>query len=132
MAVVLHHSRAKGTDKLVLLGIANHAGDGGSWPYVETLARYANVSERAVQASLTKLVQLGELARHTQRGGTLDSHAGRDHKRPNRYDVLLACPAWCDRTVNHRPRRGWHDNHDGSWSPDAPAVLFDSLSLIHI
>ena len=29
------------TDKLVLIGIANHDGDGGSWPSIATLAMYA-------------------------------------------------------------------------------------------
>jgi len=101
MALVLHHSRAKGTDKLVLLGIANHAGDGGAWPAVETLARYANVDERTVRRTLAKLVQLGELAVHTQAGGT---HTTRPGYRPNRYDVLIACPATCDRTANHRTK----------------------------
>lgn len=101
LALVLHHSRATGTDKLVLIGIANHAGDGGAWPTIETLARYANTAERTVQRSLTRLVELGEVAVHRQAGGTLDHP---DHARPNRYDVLVACPATCDRTSNHRSR----------------------------
>lgn len=99
LAAVLHHSKASGTDKLVLLGIANHAGDGGAWPTVATLARYANTTERTVRRSLGKLVQLGELAVHRQAGGTSDR---RPHERPNRYDVLVACPATCDRTPQHR------------------------------
>lgn len=106
MTVVLHHSRARGTAKLVLLGVANHAGDGGAWPSVGTLATYANVSEREVQRALSKLIDAGELARHVQRGGTVDSHR-HDFERPNRYEVLLSCPAWCDRTVQHRRRRDW-------------------------
>ena len=101
LAIVLHHSKASGTDKLVLLGVANHAGDGGAWPSIETLARYANTTERTVQRSVHKLVQLGELAVHRNAGGT---HLTPDHKRPNRYDVLVACPATCDRTAQHRVR----------------------------
>lgn len=101
MAVVLHHSKAKGTAKLVLLGIANHAGDGGAWPSIETLARYANVTERNAQKAIGQLVALGEVAVHVQAGGT---HRTKDHERPNRYDVLLACPATCDRTASHRLR----------------------------
>lgn len=100
MAVVLHHSRAKGTDKLVLLGIANHAGDGGAWPTVVTLARYANVSERTVQRSIESLVMLGEIQVYLQAGGTRNVAPGH---RPNRYDVLVACPATCDRSWQHRP-----------------------------
>lgn len=101
MALVLHHSRATGTDKLVLLGIANHSGDGGAWPTIETLARYANATTRTVQRSLSKLVDLGEVAIYQQQGGTRDM---RDSDRPNRYDVLIACPPGCDRTANHRVR----------------------------
>lgn len=101
LSAVLHHSRAGGTDKLVLIGVANHAGDGGAWPSVETLARYANVSERSVQRSIGKLVGLGELAVQRQAGGVADMPAW---SRPNRYDVLVSCPATCDRTPAHRPR----------------------------
>ena len=101
MAMVLNHSRAKGTDKLVLLGIANHYGDGGAWPAIATLACYANVSERTVQRSIEALVSLGELVVQRQQGGTRGTP---DWKRPNRYDVLIACPTACDRTANHHTR----------------------------
>lgn len=101
MAAVLHHSRSKGTDKLVLLGIANHYGDGGAWPTVATLARYANTTERTVQRSLHNLIKLGELGVHLQQGGTRHM---KDGERPNRYDVLVACPALCDGTTQHRIR----------------------------
>lgn len=116
MALVLHHSRARGTAKLVLLGIANHAGDGGAWPAVETLARYANVHPRNVQHALDKLVELGELERHIQAGGTLISHAS-DWLRPNRYDVLVACPEGCARDDNHKPRLGWKRTTAGAYVP---------------
>jgi hypothetical protein len=101
MALVLHHSRAKGTAKLVLVGIANHAGDGGAWPTVATLARYANVTERAVQLAIGKLVKLGELGVEYQTGGL---GYLKDCERPNRYDVLVTCPPTCDHTMNHRHR----------------------------
>jgi hypothetical protein len=103
MAMVLHHSRAKGTAKLVLLGIANHQGDGGAWPSVATLARYANVHERNVQRAIDQLVAKGELVVQLQDGG---GHATPDHRRPNRYDVLVSCPPWCDRSAQHRDTRG--------------------------
>lgn len=111
MALVLHHSRAKGTAKLILLGIANHAGDGGAWPTVATLARYANVTERAVQQSVAQLVQAGELYVHVQAGGT---HQLKDHQRPNRYDVAVSCPPACDRTAQHR-LRDLPAAQDGLW-----------------
>lgn len=102
MAIVLHHSRSSGTAKLVLLGIANHQGDGGAWPSIETLAKYANVTERQVQRAIVTLRGRGEVAVVVQGGGTVDMD---DHTRPNRYEVQVACPPWCDRTSNHRDTR---------------------------
>jgi DNA-binding GntR family transcriptional regulator len=61
MAIALHHSRAKGTAKLVLIGIANHDGDGGAWPSVDTLAKYAGVHRRNVQRALQQLEELHEI-----------------------------------------------------------------------
>ena len=102
MAVVLHHSGSSGTAKLVLLGIANHDGDGGAWPTVRTLAKYANVTHRQVQKAVSQLVGLGELRVQVQAGG---SNNYPDHARPNRYDVLVRCPPWCDRSPSHRDVR---------------------------
>ena len=102
MTVCLNHSRATGTAKVVLLGIANHDGDGGAWPSVDTLARYANVHRRNVQKAIDTLVRLHEIEVVAQGGGhasTADSH------RPNLYRILLECPSTCDRTRQHRPRR---------------------------
>lgn len=103
LAVVLHHSAAKGTRKLVLLGIANHQGDGGSWPSVRTLARYANVDRRTVQRAIEWLSDHGEVSVEYQQGGPRDMD---DDDRPNMYHVLVTCPSWCDRTTNHRDVRG--------------------------
>jgi len=102
MAIALNHSRATGTAKVVLLGIANHDGDGGAWPSVATLARYANVDARTVQRALDRLEQLGEVRRLAQAGGTDETP---NHLRPNRYRVLVACPSHCDRTSQHRDAR---------------------------
>jgi len=86
VALVLNHSRAKGTAKLVLIGIANHDGDGGAWPTIETLAKYANVDERNVQRCIRRLVDDGELAVENNRGGNAN---WRNDKRPNRYKILV-------------------------------------------
>jgi hypothetical protein len=98
MALVLHHSRATGNAKLVLVGIANHDGDGGAWPAIDTLATYANTSRRAVQYALRELEANGELAMALQDGGT----RGPAHLRPNRYVVQVTCPPTCDRSSRHR------------------------------
>lgn len=102
MAVVLHHSKSGGTDKLVLLGIANHDGDGGSWPSVATLARYANVEPRAVKACIKRLVERGEVERERQAGGTRNMP---DYTRPNLYHIKVVCPPECDRSAQHRINR---------------------------
>lgn len=103
LAIALRHSRAHtATTKLVLLGIANHDGDGGSWPSVATLATYALCSTRQVQRAVDELEQLGEVERIVQKGGTRWTS---EHRRPNLYRFLLRCPPDCDRTANHRTRR---------------------------
>lgn len=99
LAIVLHHSTARGTDKVVLVGIANHDGDGGSWPAKVTLAKYANVSVSSVERSLRTLESAGEIRRHINDGGT---RATPFYERPNRYEILVTCPADCDRSTAHR------------------------------
>lgn len=112
LAVVLHHSKAKGTAKLVLVGIANHDGDGGAWPTVATLSRYANVDVRSVQRALVKLQQLGELHVDPQAGGLASSA---DCDRPNLYRVRVRCPTWCDGTPQHRDQRRKAGPQLSSW-----------------
>lgn len=101
MSIALHHSRATGAVKLVLLGIANHDGDGGAWPSVETLAKYAGIDPRSVRRAVKKLEQLHEVRRFVQAGG---DHRIPEHQRPNRYQFLLQCPPDCDRSSRHRTR----------------------------
>jgi hypothetical protein len=99
MACVLHHAAVSGTDKVVLLGIANHDGDGGAWPTLDTLTKYANVDKRNVRASLRRLEAKGMILTLQQQGG---NDTCPDYERPNRYEVLVRCPLECDGTKNHR------------------------------
>ncbi len=105
MAIVLHHSAAVGTDKVVLLGIANHDSDGGSWPGLLTLAKYAgykgtdDARKKSVRKVLRRLEAMGEIRTHIQEGGLARTP---EHLRTNRYEVLVRCPAECDRSTNHR------------------------------
>ncbi|MGG7466032.1 helix-turn-helix domain-containing protein [Plantibacter sp. YIM 135347] len=101
MAIALHHSRAKGATKLILIGIANHDGDGGAWPSMSTLAKYGHVTERNAQKAVADLESLGEVRRIISGGGTRETA---DHLRPNLYKFLLSCPADCDRSKHHRRR----------------------------
>lgn len=102
ISIALHHSRATGAAKLVLIGIANHDGDGGAWPSVATLAKYAGVTERNVQKAVDRLEQLHEVRRFVQAGG---DHRVAEHQRPNRYNFLLTCPPDCDRSSRHKTAR---------------------------
>lgn len=95
MSLVLHHSKATGAGKLVLIGIANHQSDSGAWPAISTLAKYAAVSERRVQQILAELENAGELTRDIQQGG-------RGQYKTNLYWVNVSCPQDCDGTFNHR------------------------------
>lgn len=117
MTAAMHHSRSTGTARLVLIGIANHDSDGGAWPSIATLKKYAGgIDKRNIQRALDKLEELGEIRKQIQAGGTPDM---RDDRRPNRYEFLLKCPDYCDRTTNHRDRRkplvniSFEDEFDG-------------------
>lgn len=88
MSWVWDHSQAGGTDRLVLLAIADSADHDGTnaWPSVATIARKCQVSERTVQRSIRALVDLGELRVQAQAGGTGKM---RDDRRPNLYTVPM-------------------------------------------
>ena len=101
MAMALHHSKATGTVKVILLGIANHEGDGGAWPSLRTLAKYANVSRDRARKAVAQLERMGEIKRDVQAGGTHDMP---EWERPNRYHVTIRCPYNCDGTTQHRSR----------------------------
>lgn len=96
VTVVLHHSKAEGTAKLVLWGIANHHSDAGAWPSIATLSKYAAVSERRVQQIIRELAASGEIAIEEQGG------LGQHQYKTNRYHILIQCPADCDGSLNHK------------------------------
>ena len=101
MAIALHHSRAQGSARLVLIGIANHAGDGGAWPALSTLAKYAGISRDNARKAVRRLEELGEVKVDINGGGDLSAAY---YERPNRYHFKLACPSTCDRSSQHRVR----------------------------
>lgn len=121
MAVVLHHSRTSGAEKLILLGIANHDGDGGAWPKIETLAKYAGINVRGTQRALRRLIENhpDELRVDLQAGG---NHLTRADRRPNRYTILITCPEWCDHSAQHRDTRRDSARGSGATSPNNRGV----------
>lgn len=61
MNQVWKYSQATGRARLVLLAIADHQGEIGAWPALETLAKMVNASTRSVQRDIEYLQELGEL-----------------------------------------------------------------------
>ena len=87
MVTVLNAANLPPTRKLILLGIANHDGDGGSWPSISTLARYAGCSTRTVQRELQRLTEAGFVTIELQAGGSRSTRADR---RPNLYRIHVS------------------------------------------
>lgn len=67
---VLDHSEAAGSDRLVLIALANHACSEKAecWPSVRLLAREARCSERTVQYALRELEHAGRIRRQKAKG----------------------------------------------------------------
>lgn len=116
---------------MVLIGIANHDGDGGAWPSLQTLATYANVNDvRYIRRVIRDLEAMGEIRTYLQDGGTRSTP---DHARPNRYELLLRCPPACTggprhhvptqdgdtpgRAVDNHPEPGGPQTRGGSTDP---------------
>jgi Helix-turn-helix domain len=109
------------TQKLVLIGIANHDGDGGAWPSVATLAGYAQVGPRQVQKVVAALVELGLVTVEVNAGGNDKTPVDR---RPNRYTLHLdgvspGSPRPDERGVAEDVPRGVAEFADGV-SPGSP------------
>lgn len=85
---VFDHSPTTGTDRLVLLALANHAAS-DSWecyPSIALLAREAGIGRpRTVQQSLGRLEADGHIERSIN--GAIDSRIRAD-RRPNLYRIL--------------------------------------------
>lgn len=119
ISAVLHHSQAKGTAKLVLMGIAWHTGvdpSDGAYPSQSTLASYANTTVRQVQRALATLEDLGEIETAVH-----DGTGYRSDRITNRYYLRVYCPANCEQGLTHRASRddikdvtGRHLRRDGA------------------
>lgn len=106
MSAVLHHAPVSGSAKLVLIGLANHAGHNGTaYPAIATLCRYANVDRRSVQRALRQLEDL-KLITSDQRDGT-----------STLYRLNVECPPNCDRTTAHKLGGVTEDRGDTSAAP---------------
>jgi hypothetical protein len=88
-ALNLSDDRLTPTDRLLLVGIANHDGDGGAWPSMATLARYCGIEIRSVRKRLAFIEELGYVRREVGAGGTARTP---DHSRPTLYHLNLRAP----------------------------------------
>lgn len=118
MSWVFEQSLSEGTDRLVLLAIADQARKDGTnaYPSIESIAEMANVSARTVQRAIRNLIDLGELRVERNAGGARDL---RDDRRPNRYTVLMhGATAVSPRTDAERARaarsRSYRAETDGA------------------
>ena len=84
MNAVWKHSKATGRARLVLLAIADHQGELGAWPSIETLATMVNSSTRSVKRDIQELVDLGELHVEMQAAPT------RTQYKTNLYFVTIS------------------------------------------
>lgn len=108
LAWVLEHSHAEGTDRLVLLAIANHADSRGAnaWPHVDQIAFEARVHRATVFRALTALQALGELEVLKAGGGRGNRNHYQLTMKPSQGATLWLerkTVAGCDVTVAETP-----------------------------
>lgn len=85
--VLTHERTTTGTDRVVLIALANYADEAGEcWPSIARLACDANVSERNVRYVLGRLEAAGLIERVRQ--GASDSRIRAD-QRPNLYRLNI-------------------------------------------
>lgn len=120
---VLSCSEATGTQRLLLVGLANHADeDGEAWPGIALLARYAHVSESAARRALQALESDGQLRIEKNAGGTRKTPGNR---KPNRYTLLSEGePLTLDRALAGVARARPQDDEPGV-AFEASGVAFD-------
>jgi len=123
MGWVLDHSPAKGTERLVLLSLANHAGKsptGDAWeayPGIDTIQREARLDRRrTAQEALSRCIANGHIERAVN--GAPDGRIPAN-RRPNLYRILLAQGVPCGVTPC-----GWCGVPDGG-TPDPPSAVPD-------
>jgi hypothetical protein len=110
---VWNHSKAAGTDRLVLLALADQANPvtRECWPSIGYIAHRCNVSNRTVQRSIRSLEALGEvvvvLSSKGWDGGGL--------KRTNRYRIVVFLP------VEGEKNGCQSDTHDNVTPTDPPS-----------
>jgi len=116
---VWRESKSSGRARLVLLAIADHQGEIGAWPSIETIAKMVNSSERSVQRDIQELVTLGELEVHVQKAPS------RGQYKSNLYWVILPSLSGVTKT-----RSGVTDLDSGVTESPSGVTALGALTLI--
>lgn len=91
MSWVFEHSKAKKSERLVLLSIANHMDpDGEGWVHVARICAEANITENTYRKAVQALEDSGELIREVKAGGSPKCH---DSRRPNWFIMPMLDPS---------------------------------------
>src|SRR5690606_12852210 len=91
-----------------MLKIADHDGDGGAWPSMDTPTAAGMCTMRNATKAVRLLEELGEIRVHMNAGGGIRTAS---HMRTNVYEVLIECPWYCDHTTQHRDLRNEDNKH---------------------
>lgn len=125
MSWVWDHSPTTGSDRLVLLAIADSADHDGTnaWPSVATIGKKTRLSEATVHRCIGRLKKDGAITVEPQAGGTAAMRADR---RPNLYGVVMATGSQSDTPDGVSPgaATGSHPARDGV-SPVTPNPSLD-------
>jgi hypothetical protein len=119
IALAFVKSKAEATSKFVLVTLANFADENGyCYPSVRKLMQYTCLSDRAVQQSISNLIELGEVEK-VREGGQFNGK-----NVSNTYQILLG------RGEPHSPPGG-NDVHQGG-EPHSPRGVNHVRSIRHI
>ncbi|MGO9457608.1 MAG: helix-turn-helix domain-containing protein [Acidimicrobiales bacterium] len=118
MSTCWRYSRAKGTDLLVLLALADIADDNGEcWPSIRHLARKCRLDERTTQRRIRSLEALEEVVviigggKSSTRGGV----------RSNRYQIVVHVPDEIEEDGGESPPPA--NRHPGASATQTPAHM---------
>jgi hypothetical protein len=121
MGWVLDNSSATGTARLVLISISNHidSGTGEGWAYVKTICREANVSINSYHRAVATLIEIGELVRDENAGGSFRTRAD---ARPNLFRLPMFSSTRPPQDGYPAEERGTQDGEGGGTQDGYPAT----------
>lgn len=125
MVWAIERSQSRGSTLLVLIAIANHAGDYGeeSWPGMKTIGLEARVSRNTVIAAVVELEELGEVFVYP--GSGVPGRGGTTH----RYEMPLVAGWKRPKGITPRKRRDLNTSSaDTSFVKDVQSATKEARS----